>query len=502
MQNHSSPLKYLQDFSENYHYVEDMDIDLLEGADYNPRLLTDDKKEKLIKSIKEIGFLFPVICCKRNLDDEKYILLAGHQRTKALKAMGINKVPCIIIRTRLNHFKERLINQYHNEIENHDFDCKIKLEFDCDLVDGIQMIPNNRVKILSYEQPNTLSVRLNQLIELMLGIGNFNTTIIGKNHDGQFEVLFGQEYILACNAIGFNYRVSYISNPDITDKARVYLVDKYGKNNFADFMGKNVYIQSNAQPQRGVKHESHSFSQFYSTFSDDDLQDKRFLDLFSGKGVESDKIKKKKKGILKDMNRIELFHCAKRFNLSLKITRFFIQQTINSIDKDLLSGGNGLFDFVICDSVINSVDSLQAEKDVINCCISFLKPNGYLIMSGRLYEQITNNYTARSAQKLFPLDDEGFSFGDYHGKWFCQRFHRDKEHFLEVIYKNTNQLSEVAWDDKSGHFSMIFKRTKTNFTPAMQESIKREFDLPHGDVSIGYGNKMLETLKKCYKNLK
>ena len=32
---------------------------------------------------------------------------------------------------------------------------------------------------------------------------------------------------------------------------------------------------------------------------------------------------------------------------------------------------HGVFDFVVCDSVLNSVDSLQAERAVLDCCNIF-----------------------------------------------------------------------------------------------------------------------------------
>jgi ParB family chromosome partitioning protein len=46
---------------------------------------------------------------------------------------------------------------------------------------------------------------------------------------------------------------------------------------------------------------------------------------------------------------------------------------------------DGLFDIVICDSVLNSVISAEAKSDVIYCCAAFLKPGGTLFISGRKY---------------------------------------------------------------------------------------------------------------------
>jgi len=54
----------------------------------NPRR-NDNAVDIVAKSIKEFGFLVPII-----LDDKNYIV-AGHTRWKASKKLGLNEVPCI-----------------------------------------------------------------------------------------------------------------------------------------------------------------------------------------------------------------------------------------------------------------------------------------------------------------------------------------------------------------------------------------------------------------------
>lgn len=98
-------------------YIEAFPIKDLSGAEYNPRLLTDEKREKLKKSITELGFLFPVIAHKRKFDNDRYVLLAGHQRMRILKELGKDVVPCILIKFPLTLTKEKRINQWHNEVE-------------------------------------------------------------------------------------------------------------------------------------------------------------------------------------------------------------------------------------------------------------------------------------------------------------------------------------------------------------------------------------------------
>lgn len=57
----------------------------------NPRI-NDDASEKLIKGIKEYGFVNPVIVNKRDS-----MVLAGHTRIKALQKMGETSIPVIYV---------------------------------------------------------------------------------------------------------------------------------------------------------------------------------------------------------------------------------------------------------------------------------------------------------------------------------------------------------------------------------------------------------------------
>ena len=69
-------------------FVEEVPVETLQGADYNPREIDKKKIETLMESIKFCGFCRPVIVNRRN-----GITIAGHQRTKASIAMGRKHVP-------------------------------------------------------------------------------------------------------------------------------------------------------------------------------------------------------------------------------------------------------------------------------------------------------------------------------------------------------------------------------------------------------------------------
>ncbi len=66
-----------------------MSIDDIIPYEKNPRIISASAVDKVANSIKEFGFLNPIIVDKDN------IIVAGHTRLKACKKLGIEKVPVI-----------------------------------------------------------------------------------------------------------------------------------------------------------------------------------------------------------------------------------------------------------------------------------------------------------------------------------------------------------------------------------------------------------------------
>ena len=69
-----------------------VDINELISPEYNPRQITDDELEKLKNSIKEFGYVDPIIVNKHNNH-----IVGGNQRYCALKSLGYNEVDVIFL---------------------------------------------------------------------------------------------------------------------------------------------------------------------------------------------------------------------------------------------------------------------------------------------------------------------------------------------------------------------------------------------------------------------
>ena len=61
-------------------FVEKIPIDEITGADYNPRIITEEALQKLQQSIKRFGMIKPLIVNASN-----NIIVAGHQRKKSCR---------------------------------------------------------------------------------------------------------------------------------------------------------------------------------------------------------------------------------------------------------------------------------------------------------------------------------------------------------------------------------------------------------------------------------
>jgi ParB family transcriptional regulator, chromosome partitioning protein len=85
----------------------DIDIDLLEPNDFQPRSGMDDTRlEDLARSIRTAGVIQPIVV--RRLDTGRYQIIAGERRWRAAQRAGLHKVPVVIKEVTAADQKQRL----------------------------------------------------------------------------------------------------------------------------------------------------------------------------------------------------------------------------------------------------------------------------------------------------------------------------------------------------------------------------------------------------------
>ena len=77
----------------------------LQAAQYNPRVMSEEAMAGLRHSLERFGCVEPVVV---NTYRGRRTIVGGHQRVKALQAMGVEQVTCVVVK--LPPAEEKLLN--------------------------------------------------------------------------------------------------------------------------------------------------------------------------------------------------------------------------------------------------------------------------------------------------------------------------------------------------------------------------------------------------------
>lgn len=153
----------------------------------------------------------------------------------------------------------------------------------------------------------------------------------------------------------------------------------------------------------------------------------------------------------------------------------------------------GLFDVVVCDSVVNSVDSAQAEADVMTCLSALCRPGGRVYFSGRARDRVDRalrgSMQADQRRMIEFLDEDGFTAIYREGNWFYQKYH-DEPQARALATKYIGAPRE--YDATSNSWRVYASRDIEIDPDAVRAAITREFDLMWpGGRSVGRADRML-----------
>lgn len=165
---------------------------------------------------------------------------------------------------------------------------------------------------------------------------------------------------------------------------------------------------------------------------------------------------------------------------------------IDTVISDVKS--KGLYDFIVLDSVLNSVDSVEAERSVMGTCNALLKTGGILFFSGRTKKAALSYDRAKkiSSDKnsIYFLDKDGFSATFREGNFFYQKFH-DDDQIRQIISDHGFSLIKFKTDGSAWR-GMVKKEDQS---PYCKSGVEFEFNLPYPGGRYGRHNDVLEVLK-------
>ena len=427
----------------------------LRGAEYNPRVISPAALVALERSLRTIGVAKPIII---NGD----LIVAGHQRTQALRRMGVTHAPVCALPAGLNQSDEIRFNQLHNGV---DFDLGDEAAAaGASATLGFEDVPADRLS--GNGQAQGANVRA-EICSLLNRYGNWGACVALQSG----PVIHGAQYALACMILGIAARVFRVADSAGAEAAEL-LNGRYGQFNY-EHLPRASWVQSFAQPFRlREAAEVANRSALYEGYVLPALRPgERVLDFGCGQG---DYVKLlKRQGV--DIIGVEFF--ARQGN---SIAGGLVNGMIDQLCEALRVGGP--FDVVVADSVLNSVDTLQAEGDVLNCLHAFTRRGGRVYFSGRSRARFENRnktrtHSVRNGEKaVIFLDDDGFSGVFHHGNWFYQKFCTPQQ-VDALVRPHFAGSSAMVKCDTDRWRVMVTKDAEIAEETAVQ-SLAREFDLP------------------------
>jgi ParB family chromosome partitioning protein len=247
--------------------METINLSNIRFADYNPRKISEESYEQLKTSLKTLGVIKPILVNRAN-----NVLIAGHQRTKAMREIGIEECICYYL-SNVSNNDERRFNQFHNR-------CEYEISKDAPVIKitkklqlGYNKVKAEELDLVDKGKNGSLNFIL---CELMNKYGAFGMPI----SDIKGNIIISSAYALA--ALNTETEMEVLVLPDEKiELAKYYLSRDYGEFDY-EGLERNTYMQSLAQMNR-LRHGKGKMlhSRLYEELIIPYIQDKKMLEFWT-----------------------------------------------------------------------------------------------------------------------------------------------------------------------------------------------------------------------------
>ena len=447
-------------------YVKFTDI---KPADYNPRRISDSAFAELKGSLKTLGFILPIIVNRENMT-----IVAGHQRTKAAMAIGLTEAPCYYV-LGIDIESEVRFNQVHNGIE-----LEPDIHSECLNVRAPGFYDDIAAEDFIIKDSKATIVK--DMCQLMVNYGNALCAIVIGS-----ECVFGNNYIKAAKITGMPIHCCFVEE-SYRAMFEYYFKQDYGVFSY-DHIERGDFVQGLAQPPRlKVLPWSCLYEIVVPHLQNEDRKSVKVFDFGCGKAQYITKLHKQ----LGYRNAIGLeFFNHNTVGISVEHGQEMVDDFIAFVKA------NGKFDYVICDAVINSVNTQEAEDAVLMCLNLFCKMGGKIFISGRnleyMKQQTEANRNTTPMMSINFFDENGLTAIMKQGQWFFQKFLTDED--VDKIIKRMG-FDVFVRKKSSGYFFIGAYKTKDFSKEEYAKAVDYEFNLKlpnnrrynrHGDVKELFG---------------
>ena len=447
-------------------FKEDYPISSLRPAAYNPRRISEAEFAKLQESVRTLGVVKPVIVSNGTI-------IAGHQRTKAMTATGLTETPVHLLGP-VSLTEEIRFNQIHN---GSDLDESDDLGVTVPRLDpGWHVISPSNVRVSNRLAPG--AIRRKEMLRLLAKHGPWGGAVALENG----WIISSADYAACCQQLGLPTHVFVLPNA-MEETARSYLSANYGVYSY-DHLPRTTWAQALAQMNRlngGGRRELRSRTYEYAVIPNVTKKE-RILDFGAGKLA-----------YVKRLSAAGYRIRGLEFYLQRAggIAHAEVQRHVDRVLDDLRK--EGPYDTVVCDSVLNSVDSTEAEEAVLLTLSGLCRLGGKVIFSGRsLHSEVVRLGNRKCVEKTHTrrqinfLDGERISAIFSRGVWRYQKYH-DVEHIRALTERFIGKRYEIR--DSNGRavqkgpinstgWSVVAINERPASPEAIEGGLRFEFDLP------------------------
>jgi ParB family chromosome partitioning protein len=404
----------------------------LAPAPYNPRYLSPEAFERLTASLAEHGVVKPVIL------NANGTLVAGHQRTKGLHALGASTVPAVLLDEVVRLEDEIRFNLLHNRIETEASDVR----YPGAGATGWAYIPWRDIEVTRRGNVPFIAA----CGDLLSRFGPWGSVVA----DDQGRIVLNAEYAAAAAAL----RLDVLAWIAPSAQAGAIVADLTGQYGVYDWSGiaAPVWGQHIIQPKRLRKHSQQMRANkvFYRSHLYEtavlpwlaEHKGARIVDFGSGHGDYARTLRTAGHAVL-DYEPYRTTPGAYRVDVPAVVAM------VRAIEQDVKA--HGLFDAVVLDSVINGTTSLAYQAMVCIAVNALVRRDGVVFVATRNVEtqrRAESTATARQSNvsQLSFLDASNVELRFQSGRWLTMRYHDGaslrellQEYFGEVtVHATTN----------------------------------------------------------------
>ena len=399
-------------------------IDNIFPAEYNPRKITEKEFEKLKESLNLFGVCKPVIA------NANGIIIAGHQRTKAMKELKFKCCPVFVLNKKVAVHDEIRFNLMHNSIETETSECNIlepeQLKF------GFNEVSSDKMNCVK----KGAGIIIKGICRLINKYGSFDSAII----DSTGKIIHNADYAYCCKILGKSLIVYKME----TEKIKTflgYINSNYGSYSY-DKLGIKPYVQTHCQISRKFSTRG---STLYKKFVLNNItKNDSVLDFGAGKKLYINYLKN---------NGYKAYAYEPYFK-----TKYLEQLDVGATIKDIKDINSkieksGLFDVVVLDSVLNSITSKEYEDYVLTTCNALLKKSGTMYIGTRNKKSVeialNQKKSTDKTRAIEFMDKNDFSATFRKGVWTMQKFNTKESlekllsKYFEDVYVNSSNKSQL-----------------------------------------------------------